>query len=80
MHAINTIEEINGAGNCFWATYQYVGNNCWEISIYTDEYCEDMVESYVIPIHTLPNWSSVARKAFIEDTITHSVKYTIERL
>ena len=80
MHKINIIEEINSAGNCFWAIWQYVGGHNWEISIYTDEECNDLIESYVIPILTLPKWNEKERWDFIEDTILHSVKYTIERL
>ena len=80
MNKINVIEEINSAGNCFWATYRFVGGNSWEINIYTDDECNDLIESYVIPILALPKWNEKERRDFIDDTILHSVKYTIERL
>lgn len=80
MHIINTIEEINSAGQAFWGIFHYVGDHCWEIRVYTDENCEDQIESYVIPILTLPKWNEQERQAFIEETIAHSFKYTIERL
>lgn len=69
--------ECNSAGNCFFVRYS-IKNGVCTIEIYTDEECEDIVESYSVNVTLTRKMDKETETAFIEQMISDSVKRTIE--
>lgn len=77
-------EEINSAGNCFYIRWQHddqsENDDEYLIDIFTDEECEDAIESYIIDIQVKDEWDDEMKSCWINQEIVNSVRETIEYL